>query len=139
MSAQGQTTSQNTAMAGNVEQEIRRLDWEVGRAIVGRDIAILDVLVSSGYTHTNPLGEVFNKEQITGAIQSGDLAVAAYDTDDVAVHVFGDAAVVTGRARVEGDLRGQDITGQYRYTRTYVKQGGHWQVAATQLTGIARQ
>jgi ketosteroid isomerase-like protein len=133
MSAQGQTTGQN------VEQEIRRLDGEIGRAIVGRDIAILDALVSSGYTHTNPLGEVFSKEQIAGAIQSGTLDVESYDTDDVTVHVFGDAAVVTGRAKVKGRLREQDITGQYRYTRTYVKQGGGWQVAATQLTGIAQR
>lgn len=133
MSAQGQTTGQN------VEQEIRRLDGEIGRAIVGRDIAILDALVSSGYTHTNPLGEVFSKEQIAGAIQSGTLDVESYDTDDVTVRVFGDAAVVTGRARVKGRLREQDITGQYRYTRTYVKQDERWQVAATQLTGIAQR
>ena len=133
MSAQGQITGQN------VEQEIRRLDGEIGRAIVGRDIAILDALVSSGYTHTNPLGEVFSKEQIAGAIQSGTLDVESYDTDDVTVRVFGDAAVVTGRARVKGRLREQDITGQYRYTRTYVKQDERWQVAATQLTGIAQR
>ena len=133
MSAQGQTTGQNA------EQEIRRLDGEIGRAIVGRDIAILDALVSSGYTHTNPLGEVFSKEQIAGAIQSGTLDVESYDTDDVTVRVFGDAAVVTGLARVKGRLREQDITGQYRYTRTYVKQDERWQVAATQLTGIAQR
>ena len=133
MSAQGQHAGQDA------EQEIRRLDAEIGRAIVGRDIAILDALVSSGYTHTNPLGEVFSKEQIAGAIQSGTLDVSSYDTDDVTVNVFGDAAVVTGRAKMSGRLRGQDITGQYRYTRTYVRQGGSWQVAATQLTGIAQQ
>ena len=134
MSAQGQT-----ATTGGAEQEIRQTDRRIAELIVGRDVPTLAPLVDDRYTHINPFGQIFSKSDIAGAIESGAISVSRYDTDDISVRVYGDAAVLTGRATLEGTLNGDDIGGQYRYTRTYVRQGGGWQVAATQLTRIAQQ
>ena len=134
MSAQGQTAAQ-----GGAEQEIRQTDRRVAELIVSRDVPTLAPLVDDRYTHVSPLGQILSKAEIAGAIESGAISVSRYDTDDVNVRVYGDAAVLTGRATLKGTLGGDDITGQYRYTRTYVRQDGGWKVAATQLTRIAQQ
>jgi ketosteroid isomerase-like protein len=138
MSAQGQTAGQ-AAPTGGAEQEVRQLDRRIAELIVSRDIPTLAPLVDDGYTHTNPFGQIFSKAEIAGAIESGELTVERYDTDDVQVRIYGDAAVLTGRATLEGRFKGQNIGGQYRYTRTYVRQGDGWKVAVTQLTRIAQQ
>jgi ketosteroid isomerase-like protein len=61
----------------------------------------------------------------------------------VKVRVYGDAAVVTGRATIKGQLKtgadsAQDISGQYRYTRVYVKQQGQWRLVSFQFAPVAQ-
>ena len=53
------------------------------------------------------------------------------------VRVYGNTAVITGKADVKGTLAGNDATGQYMFTRVYVKKGGQWQSVAFQQTRIS--
>jgi uncharacterized RmlC-like cupin family protein len=41
---------------------------------------------------------------------------------------------VTGRARIRGRSEGQDVSGEYRYTRVYVKRDGRWQIVASHFS-----
>ncbi|MCA1607485.1 MAG: nuclear transport factor 2 family protein [Acidobacteria bacterium] len=50
---------------------------------------------------------------------------------------FGNGCVVIGRSTVKGQDKGQDISGQYRYTRVYVKRQRRWQLVANQSTRLA--
>lgn len=48
------------------------------------------------------------------------------------VHVYGDAAVVTGKASLRNaKYKGKDISGDYLFTDTWVRKGGRWQVVAS--------
>ena len=53
------------------------------------------------------------------------------------MRVYGNTAVITGKAEVKGTLAGNDATGQYTFTRVYVKKGGQWQSVALQQTRIS--
>nr|MBA3766029.1 nuclear transport factor 2 family protein [Acidobacteriota bacterium] len=57
-------------------------------------------------------------------------------SDRLKVRVYGETAVVTGRATVKGKYKGMDISGQYRYTHVFVKQRGHWLVVTAQQTRV---
>ena len=53
------------------------------------------------------------------------------------VRVFGNAAVVTGRTTIKGGkYKGKDISGQYRFTDTWVKRNGHWLCVASANTRV---
>jgi ketosteroid isomerase-like protein len=52
------------------------------------------------------------------------------------VHVYGDAAVVTGRSIQKGVENGKDYSGDYWFTRVYAKQNGAWLTVALQTTMI---
>jgi ketosteroid isomerase-like protein len=53
------------------------------------------------------------------------------------VRVYGDTAVVTYRSTDKGNYKGQDISGQVRWTDVFVKQGWRWQLVAGHGSPIA--
>jgi hypothetical protein len=55
---------------------------------------------------------------------------------DLNVRVYGDAAVVTGRSIQTGKENGKDYSGDYWFTRMYVKRDGQWKTVALQTTRI---
>src|SRR5450432_3897062 len=58
------------------------------------------------------------------------------EISDLNIHVYGNSAVVTGRAIQKGMENGKDYSGDYWFTRVYVNQGGHWMTVALQTTLI---
>jgi hypothetical protein len=44
--------------------------------------------------------------------------------------------VAAGTNNLKGTYKGQDISGKYRFTDTWAKRHGKWQVVATQSTKI---
>jgi ketosteroid isomerase-like protein len=48
---------------------------------------------------------------------------------DLKVHAFGNVAVVTGRS----SMNGEDVSGKYCFTDTWVKQGGKWKLVAAHI------
>jgi len=83
----------------------------------------------------------------TGSLETKAEAVASTRTDkfmydalelsDVGVHIEGDVAVVTGVNHVLGkDAAGKAIDRRVRFTDTFIKRDGRWQVWATQGTTI---
>lgn len=150
-----QTTNQSTGQAqtgssvnqsattkqpgSNDEQELMRLEREWVQAGIKRDASVLDRIEADDYTFTAPEGMVFTKAQDMATITSGDLTVESADIDDMKVRLYGDTAVVTGRLTMKGRYKGKDISGQYRGTDVFVKQGGRWRAVASHSTRIAGQ
>jgi len=61
------------------------------------------------------------------------------ENDDLKVRVYGDAAVVTGRFTTKETLKGRDISGQYRFTDTWIKKAGRWLCVAGQGSKIPQK
>ena len=85
---------------------------------------------------TDPGGRVTDKAQDKKDLSSGDLKFQSLEVSDVHVRVFGNTAVATGTSTVKGTYKGQDLSGMYRFTDTWVERGGKWQAAASQATKI---
>jgi uncharacterized protein (TIGR02246 family) len=137
----GTPTAEKVAANASAEQAVRQLDQDLMGAMAKNDTALFERVATDDYTATNPIGMNSTKAQaIAGA---KNFKFESLNTDDVNVRTYGDTAIVTGRATVKGQLKTaadkmQDISGQYRYIRVYVKQGDQWRVAASQLTPIAQ-
>ena len=125
------------AQAAGTEQQILDLEKEARAAAIRGDSTFLERHSTDDYMATNPRGVVRSRAEAIADLKSGTLKYTAIDVDDQKVRVYGDAAVLTGHSTVKATLNGQDISGEYRVTRVWVKQGGEWKVAAFQSTRVA--
>ena len=125
-----------SALAQGVEDHIKKLEIDRAAAVIKADVATLDQQTSDDYTFINMNGQVSDKAQMIHGFKSGESKLTVDDISDMKVRVYGDTAVVTGKADVKGTLRGKDATGHVMFTRVYVKKGGHWQSVALQQTRL---
>jgi ketosteroid isomerase-like protein len=136
--ALGQMAEDKSAPKGKVEQELIKLEQDRAQAAVRGDTAFLAQNTADDYTFITPRGVLTTKEQMLAAFKSGEIKLQANDLDDLQVRVYGDTAVLTGRSTQKGQTQGQDTSGQYRFTRVYVRRNGGWQSVAFQSTRIAQ-
>ena len=59
-------------------------------------------------------------------------------TPDIRVRVYGDAAVVTGRLQRTRVLNEKEVSDDWRFTKTYVRQAEKWRVVAFHASEAAQ-
>ena len=124
---------------GNVEQELIKLEKELADAWVKRNVAFFDRVIADDFTWTAPYGIVSTKAQSLATLKSGEDVVNSWVVDEMKVRVYGDAAVATGRSTIKETYKGEDVSGQYRWTDTWVKRAGRWQCVAGHSSEIAQK
>ena len=124
-----------SAMAG-VEDQIKKLEQDWAQATVKDGAAAVDQYEADDIISTDPSGRVTDKAQDKKDLSSGDLKFQSLEVSDLRVRVYGDTAVAAGTTTLKGTFKQQDISGTYRYTDTWVKRNGKWQVVASQATRV---
>jgi ketosteroid isomerase-like protein len=137
--ALAQTRNKKMSRNDQAEQEVIKLEREFGEAITRGDKAALDRLTADEFVLTNTLGQIVNKARGIADITSPDYQIDSLVNDDIKVRVYGDAAVVTARGTAKGRYKGQDASGQFRYTRVWIRRQGRWRAVAAQSTAIPQQ
>jgi ketosteroid isomerase-like protein len=124
---------------GSVEQELITLEHGWAEAGVKKDSAFFDRILADDFTGTDSEGNVATKAQYLAEMKSGEYVLASFVQDDIKVRIYGDAAVVTGRATVKGQYKGEEAGGQYQWTDTFIKRDGRWQCVASHSSQIAQK
>ncbi len=117
-------------------EEILELEKERNQAIISGNAGALERMTSDDYTFITLRGELRTKAEIVEGFKSGSFHYDSRQISDLNVRVYGSTAVVTGRSIQRGKENGRDYSGDYRFTRVYVKQDGRWQTVALQTTLI---
>ena len=116
--------------------EILELEKERNRAIINGDALALERMTSDDYTFITLRGELRTKAEIVQGFKSGSFHYDSREISDLNIRVYGNTAIVTGRSIQKGKENGKDYSGDYRFTRVYIKQDGRWQTVALQTTLI---
>ena len=125
--------------AGNeVKNQIAKLEEERNQAILHGDTATLDRMTSEDYTFITLRGELRTKADILKGFQSGSFKYQSREISDLKLRVYGNTAVMTGRSTQKGVENGKDYSGDYRFTRMYVKQHDRWLTVALQTTLVEK-
>ncbi len=127
-------TENERQMQDSVEQELRRLVDEWLNSYLRGDKQTFDRIVANDFTGTDESGKVRTKVEERTLVQAVPVSVNASLTgEDVQVRIYKDTAVVTGRivSKVQGSLNFQS-----RFTDTFVKRNGRWQVVARHYSRI---
>jgi ketosteroid isomerase-like protein len=131
-------TAQNKASASAVENQIKKLEQDWAQATVKEGAPVVDRYEADDIVSTDPSGRVTDKSQDKKDLSSGDLKFESMELSDLQVHAFGNTAVAVGSNTLKGTYKGQDISGTYRFTDTWLKRNGKWQVIATQSTKLQK-
>jgi len=125
------------AAAQDARQEILAADDRRFAAMVQGDQAALDGLLADDLTYTHSSGQLETKTQFLESLRSGKLRYLSAEPADREVRLYGDVAVVTGRATVKASMDGKELLLPLRFTEVWVKRGGAWKLAAWQSTRTA--
>ena len=120
----------------SVEDQIKKQEQNWAHATVKEGAAAVDQYEADDIIDTDPTGRVTDKTQDKTDMSSGDLKFQSIELSDLKVLVYGNTAVAAGTSTVRGTYKGQDISGKYRFTDTWVKRDDKWQVVATQATRL---
>jgi ketosteroid isomerase-like protein len=134
-------TAQADASANPAEDEraIISIEYKWCHAYLSGDADYIDSIMSPGFVLTNVRGEIGKKAEEVAEVRNGIIHYDKFETSDLNVRVYGDAAVVTGRTSIKGTVKksGRIIDAQIRFTDTFVRQkNGEWQIVAGQTTLI---
>jgi hypothetical protein len=135
------------ALANNaaVEKELTQMENDWANTVKTRDVETMKRIEAEDITLTYPDGTTGDRAHDINDITSGALTADAWTVSDMKVRAFDqNAAVVTGLSTVKNgkykgaDGKAMDISGNYRFTDTFIKRNGRWQVVASQSTKVAK-
>jgi ketosteroid isomerase-like protein len=123
-----------------VRLKIDRLEDHWRDAILNRNVAAMENLLASDYMAITPNGTLQSKEETLANMRSGALQIKSIEISDRKVRFYGATALVTSRAEVSGTTPEGELTGSYRYTRVYVRDGsGVWRIVSFEASRIRDQ
>jgi ketosteroid isomerase-like protein len=122
-------------------EEVKKLERAWLDAYEKLDQKAMDQIVADDFSITFPNGGMQNKAQILASLKApagASQTSSKFHTEDVRARVYGDTVIMTGRVISEwwrdGKIAGKETS---RYTDTYVKRDGRWQVVASHLSNTA--
>ena len=119
-------------------QAVQKLERAWLDAYEQHDEKAMDAIVANDFTITFPNGSMQTKAQIIASLKRPRPAgrpVMKFHTEEVQARAYGDTVILSGRVVTEYQRDGQTMSKEeQRYTDTYVKLKGRWQVVASHLS-----
>jgi uncharacterized protein (TIGR02246 family) len=122
------------------EEEVRQLERQWLDAYEQHDAEAMGRIVADDFVITFPNGEMQTKPQIVAMVKAPRPASQPrmrFRTEGVQSRAYGDTVILMGKVITEYERGGKTATEQSRYTDTYVRRGGRWQVVASHLSNVA--
>jgi len=102
-------------------------DWALG--LTRRDAALFRRLLANGFVYSEDDRTVGRDEVLRDIVVGPDTVETAHN-EDMTVHRFGATVVVTGWLLVGGHGPKGPFSHRYRFTDTWVRREGRWQIVA---------
>jgi hypothetical protein len=131
------TTSAQTSHDADV-RELQRLETVWNDAHEQGDADVLEKLWADDMEVAVPKMPVLTKTDALKFARSGRMKFLNYRTSDIRVRVYDNAAVVTGRLHRTRSMNGQEISDDWRFTKTYVREAGQWRVVSFHASEAAQ-
>jgi uncharacterized protein (TIGR02246 family) len=120
------------------EEDVRALERQWLDAYEKHDSQAMTKIVADDFIITFPNGTMQSKPQLMQMIASPNPTSPKmhFYTEDVKSRAYGDTVILMGRVVTEYEREGKKVKEQSRYTDTYVKRNGRWQVVASHLSSV---
>ena len=119
-------------------REFERLEQVWNEAHERGDAEALEALWADDMEVAVPKMPVLTKAEAVKFAHSGRMKFLRYQTSDIRVRVYDNAAVVTGRLQRTRTLNGQETSDDWRFTKMYVREGQRWRVVSFHASEAAQ-
>jgi len=130
--------AQDSSSRNLEEGRLLALESAWNHAEQSKDAAALNQLLGESLVYVDYDGALLNKKEFLQATLHNNVEQEQINNDGMTVHVYGNAAVVSGLYRDKGIEKGKPFLRRGRFTDTWVSQNGLWQCVASQSTLISR-
>jgi hypothetical protein len=118
--------------------ELERLETVWNEAHEHGDADVLEKLWADDMEVAVPKMPVMTKADALRFARSGRMKFLSYRTSDIRVRLYDNAAVVTGRLQRRRSMNGQEISDDWRFTKTYIREAGQWRVVSFHASEAAQ-
>ena len=113
------------------ERAVLDLEEAWAKAVVKRDAATFKRLLAPGFTYTED-DRMQSGAELMRDIVSGSDTVTEARNEKLATQSYGNTMIVTGWLVMRGRSGGKPFDRRYRFTDTWLKRDGQWQIIAAQ-------
>jgi ketosteroid isomerase-like protein len=120
-----------------VRHEIFDLEDAWRNAVLKSDINAMNALLADDYMAITASGMLQTKQESLASMRAHRLHFTTLLLSDRKVRFYGKTALVTSKAEVQGTTPEGDISGDFRYTRVYVRDNqGRWKIVSFESSRI---
>jgi len=112
------------------EEELLHLEEMWNQAHLRGDADALASLWAEEIVIIVPKMPILSKSDALAVVRSGRIRFGKYETTDVLVRVYGDAAVITGRLKRSRVSGSNVMNDDWQFTKVYIRQQRQWRVVA---------
>lgn len=116
------------------QAELLRLEKLWNDSHLYGDAEALDRLWDNDLTVIVPKMKVISRKDALGMFRSGRVKFIHYETNDLSLHVYGNAAIVTGRLLRTRKMNEQEMQDNWRFSKVYIRRGSDWRVVLWQAS-----
>ncbi len=128
---------QARAQKHETRHEIEQIEDAWRTAILNGNVAAMTALLSDDYIAITASGTLETKDKALANLRTGAYHFTSIDFSERKLRFYGTTALVTSRAEVSGSAGNRDISGSYRYTRVYARDGqGKWKIVSFEVNRI---
>ncbi|MFN2500458.1 MAG: nuclear transport factor 2 family protein [Pyrinomonadaceae bacterium] len=127
------STAPKTGDPEQVKSELAAVERRLIAAVQRKDMATLNEIWDDQYYGTAPNGRTVTKSDLMKAVQDGVIVIDSIEPEDLYVRLFGDVAVMTGKASVKAKVVEDEISTNVRGTGIFVRRDGKWKIAGVHV------
>jgi ketosteroid isomerase-like protein len=117
--------------------EIEQIEDAWRDAILKSNVSAMEALLGDDYIAITASGTLETKEKALANLRAGLVHFNSIAFSERKLRFYGTTALVTSRAEVRGMISNRDISGSYRYTRVYARDGqGKWKIVSFEASRI---
>ncbi|HET7250810.1 MAG TPA: amidohydrolase family protein, partial [Gemmatimonadales bacterium] len=124
------------AIPDTITQHLVALEQRWNDALLRNDTSLAGTFMAEEWTEITSDGSVLTRAEDLAELVGGYHATALR-LSDMAVHVYDDAAVVSGISEEQSSFRGKDTSGRFRWMDVWVMRAGRWVCVASTVARIA--
>ena len=128
-----------TAQAGEKDDvdALLQLENDMAQAWVQRDAQTLVRTLADDFALSGTGDCLIDKEEYVAGLDNPEFRATSATVDDLRIHVYSDASVVTGRAVYRGWFKkGGKYVRRLRFTDTFIRNDGAWKCVAKHASGL---
>ena len=110
--------------------------WD--EAMVANDAEAISRFMAADWTIVGADGRITTRDPFLAQIASGDLTHDTMTSEDLAIRMLGDCAIVVARGVSAGVFRGTRFHEHERSSNVFVRRDGRWVCVHTHLSSLAQ-